>query len=141
LSKLERTLDKAVSAITQTTNVNTDSILSVPEHLLRDDSFISHTTNTQNVHSMRSPSENRRPHSRQTDSRPPSARTIAANTDSGYKYTSLRGAARPAASYTDSRAVLEDLGLTNTQASPPRRFNPPAEKLTPSPQRFKQPTG
>jgi len=178
LDKLERTLDNAVAAALTPTNINTDSILSVPEQLFTDSLRLRDHDQVCVDHSMgqlysRGPtpitmdSENQYTALRKGASAPPvdvtgrttptlcdrSGRTtpVVTDTDSKYSYVPLRHATlssivsvernrTPLSTYSTSDKIIRELGLHNTETSPPRWYNPPPEKLNPTPEKLSEDT-
>lgn len=139
LSKLERTLDNAIASVVTPTNVNTDSILTVPERLLNESLSIRPTSQASSVnmnnHQLPPVSDL---YSR-VDMTQSDRITPQPTLDSRYSYVPLRHASTASRgktpTNTDTSSIIRELGLDNTETSPPRWYNPPPEKLDPSPPR------
>lgn len=167
LCRLERTLDNAVAAALTPSNINTDSILSVPDQLFASSlRFRSHSElcpdHTLAELYSRGPTPitiDRATDADRLDSVTPTAglrsdrdTPVVTDTESRYSYVPLRNIApsslsgarnrMPTASHcnTDTSDIIRELGLDNTETSPPRWYNPPPEKLDPSPDRRPHPT-
>lgn len=174
LSKLERTLDNAVAAAITPCNINTDSILSVPDQLFTDslpyrahsDVCADHTLAelySRGPTPITSDRIGRVTGSDRLDSLTATAgvredRSASVVTDIGSRYSyvplhraaistthSIDNSVTPVASNytheTDTSDIIRELGLDNTETSPPRWYNPPPEKLDPSPDRQSLITG
>ena len=139
LTSLEKTLENAIAAVVTPTNVNTDSILTVPEQLLNESLSLrpaSRTTTitTNNHHHLNDVYS-------QVDVTQSDRLTPTPTQDSRYNYVPLRHASATSQSRaktpltTDTSSIIRELGLDNTETSPPRWYNPPPEKLDPSPSR------
>ena len=152
ISKLERTLDNAVAAAVTPSNINTDSILSVPDQLFTDSLRCKTHSEICADHSL-AELYSRGPTpvvygrmDRDTpalDVRSDTATPVVTDTESRYSYVPLRRASAlsldrnktPTNCNTDTSDIIRELGLDNTETSPPRWYNPPPEKLDPSPDR------
>lgn len=155
IKHLERTLDRAMSSLTPT-NINTDSILSIPDHFLpNNDTMMSSRPHSRAANREHQPPVSTHQKARAISDRCPSA----SSNEPVYRYEPLKTlskvpasqsnghvtSSRPpvnhvrtthnAASIGESVDIIRQLGLNNTQTSPPRWYNPPPEKLEPSPRR------
>lgn len=128
LTKLERTLDKAVaSLINPASRIDTEHQVRPPTAEI-----------TQGAKTVTSHPE--------ATCHGKSSGVAGAPSDIRYQYLPLRdtnnqtshGSSRPLTATTnqyrsDSANLIKELGLDSTVTSPPRRYNPPPEKLDPSP--------
>lgn len=142
MSKLERTLDNAIASVVTPTNINTDSILSVPEQLLNESLSIRPSSQASTTINNNQPGV-RELYSR-VDTTQSDRQTPQPTLDSKFSYVPLRQSAASQSrnrtpTNTDTSSIIRELGLDNTETSPPRWYNPPPEKLDPSPPRRSYP--
>lgn len=145
LNKLERTLDNAVAAVV-TPTINTESILSVPEQLFTDSMRHRRHSEVCLDHTLSQMYSSRGPTPIAGD-RLDRLTPAITDTDSRYSYVPLRHTTVSSVAHsidrnktpvndnynTDTSDIIRELGLNNTETSPPRWYNPPPEKLDPSP--------
>lgn len=129
MSLLERTLDKAAASLTAPTHVNTSAILGVPDQLIRETSIAERRISPRN--SVAADRAERQPTHSQTESG--CKYTYTSLQKAGLQMTQLTTDCRSDCTRSQSDEIIRDLGLDNTTTSPPRWYNPPPEKLDPSP--------